>query len=146
MLCRQGHQGPQAGGSNETRARARSSRHHTEGRQADRLDKPRLLRPQAQRGRQVGHRLRGASRTEQPDPEADAPVPHGTRHRPSDPADGKVLCHRRLRPRLLSVRPGRGEQGPHNVHAAIWEVAIPSRTNGAISNLGRLVQEEQLCH
>jgi hypothetical protein len=39
------------------------------------VDKPRILRPQAQRGGQVGHRLCRSSRTEQPDPEANAPVP-----------------------------------------------------------------------
>jgi hypothetical protein len=39
-----------ASGSNEARARARGSRNHPQGRQADRLDEPRILRPQAKRG------------------------------------------------------------------------------------------------
>jgi hypothetical protein len=75
MLCRQGHAGPPASGSYEARARAGGSRDHSEGRQANRLDKPRIIRPQAQREGQVGHRLRRSSRTDQPDPEANTPVP-----------------------------------------------------------------------
>jgi hypothetical protein len=39
-----------------------------------------------------------------------------------------------------------GKQGPHNVHAAVRQMAVPAKTNGAISNLRRLVQEERLCH
>jgi hypothetical protein len=35
---------------------------------------------------------------------------------------------------------------PHNVHAAVGKVAIPARTNGAISNIRQLLQEKQLCH
>jgi hypothetical protein len=50
VLRRQGHAGPPASGSNEARARARGSRNHSEGRQANPLDKPRVLCPQAQQG------------------------------------------------------------------------------------------------
>jgi hypothetical protein len=65
MLRCQGHAGQSASVSNEARARARGSRDHSEGRQANHLDKPRILRPQAQPGCQVCHRLRRSSRTEQ---------------------------------------------------------------------------------
>jgi hypothetical protein len=59
---------------------------------------------------------------------------------------GKIRRHRQLCPRLLSASPGRGKQGPHNVHAAVRKMAIPVRTNGAFSDLRRLVQEERLRH
>jgi hypothetical protein len=78
VLRRQGHAGQPKSGSNKARARAGGGGDHSEGRQANHLDKPRILRPQAKRGGQVGHRLRGSSRTEQPDTEADTPVPGST--------------------------------------------------------------------